>query len=239
MSKWNFSLWPVLGFLFVLPALVWLGIWQVQRGVEKQAAYAAFNDTSDAVDITALPIADVSALANYLRVNLHGHYLDARQFLLDNMSHDGRPGHHVLTPFQPDNADYMLIVDRGWRPGLAAQARTENPRVSDDGTWIAGRLAPFARPALALSGKPAATGSWPRVVQFPDASDLSAQLDASVAERRLLLDPTLDNGFEREWPAPGIPPARHFAYAAQWFGLALALIVIFVLLARPKKEDDK
>ncbi|MFM7783845.1 MAG: SURF1 family protein, partial [Gammaproteobacteria bacterium] len=33
---------------------------------------------------------------------------------------------------------------------------------------------------------------------------------------------------EAEWPRVNISPEKHRAYAAQWFGMALALLLVFV-----------
>ncbi|HEX7029462.1 MAG TPA: SURF1 family protein [Gammaproteobacteria bacterium] len=237
-QRWNLSFWPVLAFVLVLPGLVWLGVWQVQRGIEKQELHDAFRlnaASEDIDDATALPLRVKDALPKYSEIRLRGRYLNERTFLLDNMSSEGRPGHHVLTPFRPEGMNHVVIVDRGWRAGITR--RRDVPAVPPAmSRTVQGKLAPFPQPGLELEGKPAPGGEWPRVVQFPDAADLSAQLGIPVADRRLLLDANAADGFVRDWKPPGIPPARHYAYAVQWFGLAIALIVIFIVMARPRRD---
>jgi surfeit locus 1 family protein len=44
----------------------------------------------------------------------------------------------------------------------------------------------------------------------------------------VLLDANEPEGYVAQWQAPGFPPLRHVAYAVQWFGLALALVVIYL-----------
>lgn len=239
-SKWRFSFWPVLAFAAVLPMLIALGVWQVQRGIEKQALYDEFAtgaESGNAHDATSLALSGKNALPVYSVIRLHGSYLNDRTFLLDNMSHAGRPGHHVLTPFRPQGADHVVIVDRGWRAGIASRdgARAVPAASATD---VYGKLAPFAQPGLQLEGKPQPKGEWPRVVQFPDAAELATQLGMPAADRRLLLDPAAADGFVREWEPPGIPPARHFAYAFQWFALAVALVAIFFVMARPRRQEN-
>lgn len=239
-TQWNFSFWPVLAFVCVLPGLLWLGAWQVRRGDEKAAAYADFAQSMESrgTDVTGMPLDELNDLPRYERIRMRGHYLIDRQFLLDNMSHDGRPGHHVLTPFLPEGADHVVVVDRGWRPGRAATAGTEGlpaPGVNA----VTGMLASLPQPALQLGGKVETAGEWPRVVQFPDAQELAAMLGRPVADSRLLLDANADEGFIRDWKPPGIPPARHYAYAFQWFGLAIALVVIFIVMARPRRNIER
>jgi len=45
----------------------------------------------------------------------------------------------------------------------------------------------------------------------------------------VLLDPGEPDGYLRQWQPPGFPPIRHIAYAVQWFSLAAALIVIYIV----------
>lgn len=237
-TRWRFSFWPVLAFICVLPVLFALGIWQMQRGAEKDAAFAEFERAAagNALDVTAFAVDELNALPRYGHVRMRGRYLADRQFLLDNMPRHGQPGHHVLTPFVPDGAGHVVIVDRGWRSGRAANVGARSISVDDGVTVISGMLAPLPRPALKLDGGIAGS-TWPRIVQFPDAGELAAALDAKAAVPRLLLDPQLSQGYERDWSPPGIPPARHYAYAFQWFALAAALIVIFVFMARPRRSE--
>ena len=45
----------------------------------------------------------------------------------------------------------------------------------------------------------------------------------------LQLDADDPHGFVREWkPVYGIPPAKHRAYAMQWFTLAVVLAIIYI-----------
>jgi surfeit locus 1 family protein len=237
--RWRLSLIPVLAFLVMLPVLLALGAWQLQRGAEKSDLYREFEQAQamHARDVTGFALVAFDELPRHERVRLRGRYLNDRQVLLDNMPRDGRPGHHVLTPFQPDRADYLLIVDRGWRPGLAQDA-VSGIDVDEAVREIEGMLAPFPRPALRLAGMPPPAG-WPKVMQFPEADAFANVLQRPVAESRLLLAEGATDGFARGWQAPGIPPERHYAYAFQWFALAAALIVIFFVMARPRVGDDE
>src|SRR5690606_12473224 len=148
--RWNLSFWPVLAFVCVLPGLLWLGAWQVQRGEQKAEAYRDFERAaaSEARDANGLPLAAFNDLPRYEQVRLRGHFLAERQFLLDNMSHEGRPGHHVLVPFQPDGVEYVLVVDLGWRPGRTTAAAAAT--ALGDVNTVRGMLAALPQPALRL-----------------------------------------------------------------------------------------
>lgn len=236
--QWQIAFWPALAAAVLLPVLFALGVWQLQRGIAKSELHAEFDQAAgaEASDVTSLGLAEFNALARYQPVYLRGRYLPGRQFLLDNMPRDGRPGHHVLTPFQPADGNYVVIVDRGWRPGLARATQGLGEQAMLPGE-VSGMLAPLPRPALRL-GKVEPPPGWPKPVQFPDAEQLAEQLEMRVAQPRLLLAEDAGEGFKRGWKAPGMPAARHYAYAFQWFALALALVVIFFVMAWPRAVED-
>lgn len=240
-KRWRFSFWPMLAFAIVLPALIGLGLWQLGRGAEKAALHERFASGQGAeVKDAMLDLAAFDELELFTQVRLRGEFLQDRDVLLDHMPREGAPGHHVLTPFRPEGKNYVVMVDRGWRPGIATGANAPAP-APDNVNEVSGLLAQFPRPALLLEGAPVPEG-WPKPMQFPQPADLEQVLGMPVAAHRLLLAESAPYGFRREWQPPGFPPARHYAYAFQWFTLALALTVIAVVLAWPrerKKGEDK
>src|SRR5688572_28185268 len=102
--------WPMtLATLVLLGFFVSLGRWQWQRGVDKQAVWAEFQRDAPAASVDG----GVDDLPRFSRVELRGRFDPAHQFLLDNRTHQGRPGYEVLTPFVTENAGRVL-VNRGW-----------------------------------------------------------------------------------------------------------------------------
>jgi cytochrome oxidase assembly protein ShyY1 len=58
-------------------------------------------------------------------------------------------------------------------------------------------------------------------------SELAQALDHVLERRIVLLDPSAADGYVRDWRPPGLPPARHLAYAIQWWLFAVALVVLW------------
>jgi surfeit locus 1 family protein len=57
-----------------------------------------------------------------------------------------------------------------------------------------------------------------------------------------LLDPRAADGYERKWqPALRISPARHLAYAVQWFAFGVVAVVVLVVtsLRRGRGQDGE
>src|SRR4051812_731908 len=83
--------WPMtLVTLALVVLFVRLGGWQWDRGEAKQAVWAEFERNGAAQDIGAR---DIDTVARFAHARLHGEFMPAHQFLLDNRSHDGQPGY--------------------------------------------------------------------------------------------------------------------------------------------------
>jgi len=208
-----------------------LGAWQLRRAHEKEhllASYsqAAFQPASELhVDTPTLEAARV------MPVLARGRYLVDKQLLLDGQSHGGRPGYRVWTPLALASGG-VVVVDRGWIAG--DPQNPTNIAVESSARVVHGLWRDLPRPGLRLSTAHSRVAqSFPRIVEYPTVEDLKTMLGDNVAAGVLLLDAGEPDGFVREWnPSAEFPPSRHYAYAAQWFALAAALIAIFVVVNR-------
>jgi surfeit locus 1 family protein len=213
-----------------------LGMWQLHRADEKQALldqYAAGQRST--VELT---VASLGSLQRYQQVRAEGHYDPGRQVLLDNMpSQHGRPGYRVVTPFQLASGDWLL-VDRGWVP--MGRSRMELPEVpvGSETRSIVGRLDELPRAGVHFDAPDDPATNWPRVMNFPQQPTLEQALGHPLLKGLLLLDPKQADGYERVWEAHfSFGPERHIGYAVQWFALAAAAVVIYLILGFRRSRD--
>jgi len=208
-----------------------LGRWQLDRAEDKRELFAAFAAGSDRV--IELPTG-LEPIGRYRRVTVGGRYDASRQFLLDNMTHDGVPGVHVLTPLLRDDGT-AVIVNRGFVPSGGRRSQLPDLPAGGEPRRVSGRMDFLPRPAVELEAPP--SSGWPRLLSFPRAGDLASALDTPVHPQVLLLDADQPDGYLRDWQPPGMTPEKHVGYAVQWFGLAAAVFVTwFVLSIRPGVE---
>jgi surfeit locus 1 family protein len=216
--------WPMtLATLVLLALFVSLGRWQWHRGEAKEQVWSEFQRQAAPVPLGSR---DPDSLPRFTRISLSGEFLSPRQFLLDNRSHQGRPGYEVLTPFETDGR--WLLVNRGWVPFTGYRDRLPDISLNTGRMEISGRLEDLPAAGLA-SGRapPDADDTWPKVTSFPTRDELSASLGERISQRILLLDPEAPAGFVRQWQPPGLDPSRHFSYAIQWWGFAAVLLVLY------------
>jgi surfeit locus 1 family protein len=223
--RWYFAALTVAGsVLFVV-----LGFWQWNRGVHREAAWDAFAKGAEApIEVTADRL---DALPLYTRVRLEGQWQHTQQVLLDNMSHEGRPGYEVLTPLKLADGS-LLLVNRGWLPFTGYRDRLPDITLPEsERVAVTGRLGVLPTAGLA-SGRqpPAADDPWPRLTTFPTHAELERSYGAPLLRPVLLLDPESPDGYLREWSPPGITPEKHFGYAVQWWMFAALAWILFVSL---------
>lgn len=222
---------PTLAMLPVLALLLWLGTWQYHRAGEKRALWEGFE--RGAATTVPLPGAGAPLLPRYSHVRVEGTFEPDRQVLLDNMTQAERAGYRVLTPLRrPD--DSVVLVDRGWVPLGRSRAVLPEVRVDAGPRLVAGRLDQLPRPGIEAANPPDGAG-WPRVLNFPTRLQVERILGAAVYPQIVLLDASLPDGYARDWQPPGMPPERHLGYSVQWYGLALTLLVIWIVVNLKKK----
>lgn len=187
-----------------------LGNWQQGRAAEKRALEAAQKAET-----------------------LRGVFEPGYTVLLDNKTHRGRPGYHVVQALRLRDGRHVL-VDRGWiamgasRESLPA-VRTPAGEVSVQGV----RLARFAR----AYEPPGARATGPvrqnlTVEEFAAWSGLA--LEPWVLEQRS----ALEDGLVREYPSADLAVAKHENYALQWYSLA-ALSLALLLALNIKKIEQR
>jgi surfeit locus 1 family protein len=204
-----------------------LGQWQWHRAQEKEAQALSFAAQEG-------EIANFDADTEYplfARIRVSGEYRPEQQFLVDNIVQDGLAGYYVITPMALGDGDRLLLVNRGW---VEHRADRELPDVDikQRAVTITGRIGWLPRPGMRLDGPAVGLGSWPRVAVFPTTADLGAALRRDVFPFVVLLDSPADDGLSRQWSPGGMTAERHIGYAVQWWALALAFAVVFVMANR-------
>lgn len=222
----------------LIAAMIGMGIWQLDRAQQKRAKLATFEHGTDRI----VSMADLGAAPErYQHVRVRGTWVDNRQILLDGISSTGRPGYQVLTAFQPQGSDALLMVNRGWRAWSGPRQQVDGLQLNNSGVLeIRGRVDRFWRSGLVLGdGNNAEDNSWPRIAVYPQHAEIAGWLGAKVHDWQLLMDADMDDGFVRKWQPGGLPPSRHIGYAVQWFALSLTLLVLYLVISMRKKVDDE
>lgn len=210
----------------LLPLLLLLGYWQLQRAEEKRVIDANFTSR---LQQTALSLEELKKLDDraFMPISLRGQFDNQHHFLLDNRSQGGRSGYEVLTPLLTDDGEWVL-VNRGWIQ--ANPLRKDLPDLPEVEGVVDTRgtvYVPPGKPFL-LAEQTFHDLEWPLVVQAVEIDTFAQLLDRQFFPQVVRLRENTPGALEIDWQAINVQPQKHLAYAVQWFALAAALVLWFV-----------
>lgn len=217
---------PSLLVAALLPLLLGLGGWQLQRAEEKRAL---LGEQAAQARAPVLALAELVVLGEpgFRRVRLVGAFDAAHSLLLDNRQRGGRVGVELLQPFLDRPSGRWVLVNRGWLPW---PDRRRPPEFATPAGELSVLATVYRPPGEAfLLGGGAAEAGWPRLVNAVDAPALWDELgrDGLPGELRLQPGPA---SYVGDWPAVNMGPERHLGYAVQWFALAATLLGLYLWL---------
>ncbi len=222
----------ILVYLLGLILLLWLGAWQVQRGLHKQQVEQATKRETKLVQPKQLDNLGWQQLI-YQPVSLKGQWLSDQSFHWLGRSHQGRMGVEVLVPFELVNGE-LIMVNRGWL-GEQSLGLEVDPLLDDlnTGAVINGQI---YRPTKGVTiGKSIIDNShWPRESLYLDLEAFAAALQKPLLPYVLVLAEGSSGALKRVWQPVVMSSTKHFGYAVQWFGLAVVFLVFGFIWFRKK-----
>lgn len=217
---------PSLLVALLLPGLLWLGVWQLQRGEEKRQLLASFEARRQAEPISLEQLEPMPDPA-YRRVQLRGFLDSEHSLLLDSRIRDGQAGVELLQPFYDQPSELWVLLNRGWLPwpDRRTPPRFETPEGMLQLTaWV------YVAPAAGMNlGAGTASEGWPRLITRVEADSLWQQLGRGGLSFETRLQPG-PASYRVDWPVVAMSPSKHLGYAVQWFALAAALLGLFIYL---------
>lgn len=232
------TLVPSLAFLVLLPVLISLGMWQLDRAEEKREIERNVKQATEKAPLL-INAANPAELVGevYRPASMKGHYDSSRQYLWDNKTYQGRPGYQVLTPFVLEGNNNVVMVNRGWVPMLGRRDQLPEISLPEQSVEIRGVIKNPSNTIQLADRIDQKTASYPHVVQAFEPDIISSELDMTVMPILLELSPDAANGYVRDWQPYYGKIGKHLGYAAQWF--IMALIAVFLYLKLNTRRVDR
>jgi surfeit locus 1 family protein len=228
LNQFRPALVPTLITVPMVALMIGLGVWQLARMHWKHELIAQVESQLGASPID-LPASGIDPVAfNYQPVQISGVFHHDKEIHLIAHTRKGQLGYHVITPLERPNGDFVMI-NRGWVPTLGRNAETRQEAQLEGRVEIRG-----------IARKP-----WPQARFVPDndieknvwfygdIAQMTEHLGISAGPVFVEADATPNPG---GWPLGGQTRVtfvnNHVQYAITWFGLAITLVVIYLLYHR-------
>ena len=216
---------PILAMLPALLALLGLGTWQVERLLWKTALLEQFSAAEAA---PARPAG--AAPAPYTKVMVTGRFDYAKEAMLEIELRGTTLGGRLITPLLRADGPPVL-VDRGWAP-FERSGPVDHPEgeVTVTGWVRPGETAGWTSAADDVPGR--------RFYTFDPATIGAALGLPAVAPWGLVaMGPATADTLPQPSQTMPRPNNNHLGYAITWYGLAVALVGVFVVWIRRRRKE--
>jgi len=201
-----------------------LGNWQLGRAHEKEAMAARLESFAKEPAIT-LPVTEVRAEdVLWRRVTVRGRFEPRYAIFLDNRVHDGVAGYHVIMPLAISGGERYVLVNRGWIARTRERARLPSVTTPAGLVEVSGIAVTPSGRFIELSSRVAEGQVWQNLTLERYRQAVPIALQPVLIQQQS----PLDDGLVREWSPPDFGVNTHYAYAVQWFALAVAILAFYL-----------
>jgi len=200
-----------------------LSVWQISRGLEKSAEQQAFSSQAGFTTWT-----DGMEIRSFQRLKATGRFDSDRQVLLENIIINSRLGYYVVSPLRVAEDVPLLLVNRGWFERGSDGIDVDGLALPPSTVTTRGRAGSLPRAGYRMGEAIPNDAGWPKLAVYPTLEEIAAALGEPVQPFVLLMDPEDESGFFRHWVPEEMGSTRHYAYALQWFAMAIVLAGLLI-----------
>ncbi len=231
--KFRLRLFPLLLLALPVPFFVALGLWQMDRAMEKRQQAETLNAREQMPPLQLGELIADAAQLRYRQVRVHGDFEPEQGFFIENRRFAGKTGFYVITPLRQSDSDIRVLINRGW---VAADEQNQPPLIDTPTgpvsiTGVAEQPSP---PALALHQGEHAAQAWGKRWPYMTVGLYASGVDYPLQPIVILQNPGEAHGYAREWPREMPKEGMHQGYAIQWFAFALISLGLYIKLSLEK-----
>lgn len=221
----------------VVMILLALCVWQIDRYSWKIDLIDKINSQLAAAPVE-MPMGElVPADWQYRRVSLTGTFDHSKEIHLFAVADPGREGFQIITPFIRAGTGEVVLVNRGWVPKDNVDPSTRREGQLDGEMTVTGIVRePYGKDWSFMPDNNPEKNVW----LYRELKLMAAHLNLEVAPVFVELDKSdIPGGLPIGGQTRVSLPNNHIQYAFTWFGLAIAMLVIFVIYGLKRGQPDQ
>lgn len=226
---------PLLAALALSAAAVMIGNLQRGRAEQKQGAYDRIESARHRAPIQIGTSPVDAALLDQRPVAARGHWLIEKTILIDNRTHNGVAGYHIVTPLRIEGAHISVLVNRGWV--AAPRLRSELPRLpapAEAPVEVKG----IARLPLEKTFELAPDRATGVVWQHLSLERFRAWSGLVLQPVILLQTEPVEDGLVRDWLPAESGALKHWGFALLWYLAAAAAVVAAIIFSVERRKHE-
>jgi cytochrome oxidase assembly protein ShyY1 len=227
--KWQPNAKLLVFSLLMLPLLLSLGSWQLQRGDEKQQIVDHHTRNQQ-----LSPVVTTEELASgedqqYRLAWIRAKVDNQRVIILDNKVKNGRPGYEILQSVTLSGEREKLLINRGWVE--ASLDRDILPSIApvEGEVQLRGYLYRALKGGYRLDDGIRQVQDWPSRVGWITLERAEELFNESFMPYQLRLDQDSIGALKTGWATVAVQPEKHVGYAVQWFAMAITLLIMTII----------
>ena len=227
--KWQPNAKLLVFSLLMLPFLVSLGSWQLERGDEKQQIvdhHARNQQLPPVINADELVTGEDQ---QYRLAWIRGKVDNQRIIILDNKVKNGRPGYEILQSVTLSGVKEKLLINRGWVE--ASLDRGILPSISpiEGEIQLRGYLYRALKGGYRLDDGIRQVQDWPSRVGWITLERAEELFNEPFMPYQLRLDQDSIGALKTGWTTVAVKPEKHVGYAVQWFAMAVTLLIMTII----------
>jgi surfeit locus 1 family protein len=237
ISGWRFTprLWSTVIAVVVIAVMVQLGNWQLSRAREKESRQEKLETLSrqPAVSLPSEPVKLEDF--QYRKTEVHGTYLPKYTVYLDNKIYKGAAGYHIITPLRIGASPMYVLVNRGWVAAERDRSKLPDVPVPSGTVVVSGIATTATQKTLELSKELVSGQVWENL----DLERFRNMTGLQLQPVMILQQNDAKDGLVRKWARPDLGMGKNLGYAFQWFAMALAVLIIYLVLSVKRERIQK
>lgn len=219
---------PFIAAVVVAAVGISLGNWQERRAAQKTEVQRQLTGRAALPPLQASTIEAGSRPEEFRRIVADGEFITDWPVYLENRPLNSRAGFYLIMPFRLVGSQQVVLVQRGWF-ARDARDRTRIPAIPVPAgrLQISGRVRADAGQVMQLGQSAAPTPG--AILQNLDLRNFAVASRLPTHAFIIEQSSDLHDGLQRDWPQPGFGIDTHHGYAFQWYALAAAALLFFLI----------
>lgn len=237
------NLWKTALIVALMALFIRLGVWQLDRRLQRQAENAAL-----AAQIAAPALAlegdsaesDPTSLVNRT-VTAAGTFDFERQMAVKLQTLDGQPGVYLVAPLVLPDGERAVLVNRGWIPAAQAAPAQWGQFDEPGSLTVSGTAQASERLPRSAEATLSAIAPGQKEIFRIDIPAIQLQMPYELLPVYVLQAPDGRNLPVRLEPEIDLSAGPHLSYAIQWFSFAAMApaFYLYFLYRQERTADDR